>query len=231
MTCGGKGRPPTTLRRYSGIWSTVSGVPCASSRTALLTIALLELEGMYHAHHCLHIFNRSAGNDAVAEIENVAGTTARIAQNLFHAQLNNLKRREERDGIEVALHRAARTHGTPALVERLPPVEADYVSACRRHIGEQTRGFNAEVNYGHAHLLHGSDEPLGRLEDIFAIVGQREGADPTVEDLDHVCAAQHLKAAILFEHFDELFDQHAPRKRIAIHELLGVDVIARAAAF
>ena len=38
-------------------------------------------------HDCLHIFDRRAGNNAVAEVEDVAGTAGGGAQNLFDALL------------------------------------------------------------------------------------------------------------------------------------------------
>ncbi len=50
-------------------------------------------------------------------------------KNLFDAQLQNFKRRKERDGIEIALHRVAVPDGAPAFIERLPPIEADDVRA------------------------------------------------------------------------------------------------------
>ncbi len=80
-------------------------------------------------HDCLHVFDRSAGNDAVAEIEDVAGTAGGGAQNLLDALFQNFRRRKERDGIEISLHRVAVPHGTPAFIERLPPIEANDVGS------------------------------------------------------------------------------------------------------
>ena len=228
----GSGRPLTTLRRYSGIWSTVSGVPWARSRTACLGIrCFLEAEFADHADDGLHIFDRRAGNDAVAEVEDVAGPSTGGAQNLFDALLEKFDRGEERDGIEIALHCVTVADGAPAFVEGLPPVEADHVGAGRSHGFEQARGFNAEVDDGHAQSLHGADEALGRFEGIVAIVGETERADPAVEDLNDVGAGLHLQAAVLGQHDDELVEEAAPGEGVAIHHLLGVDVIARAAAF
>jgi hypothetical protein len=75
----------------------------------------------------------------VAEVEDVAGTAVGGAQNLFDAQLQHFKRRKERDGVEVALHRVAVAHGAPAFVERLPPVEADHVGAGCGHLVSRPR--------------------------------------------------------------------------------------------
>src|SRR6266568_7190792 len=130
MTCCGIGRPLTTLRRYSGICSIVSGVPCASSSTACLAISFLQPELAHHTHHGLHVLDRRFWNNAVAEIEDVAGASGCRAQNLLHAQLEHFRRSEQSDGVKIALHRVAVTHGAPALIEGLPPVESDHVRAC-----------------------------------------------------------------------------------------------------
>ena len=118
-------------------------------------MAVLQAKLADHAHDGLHIFDRGGGNDAVAKVEDVAGTAIGGAENLFDAQLEDFRRREERDGVEVALHCVAVADSAPAFVERLTPVEADHVRAGRGHLGEQAGGFDAEIDDGHAHLLHG----------------------------------------------------------------------------
>src|SRR3954452_13104738 len=104
MTCSGSGRPLTTLRRYSGMSSTVSGVPCARRRTACLGILVLQSKLPNHTHHGLHILDRRIGDDPVAQIEDVPRPSSSSAQDLFDARLNHLDRCEERDGVEIALH-------------------------------------------------------------------------------------------------------------------------------
>src|SRR5271168_420463 len=128
------GRPLTTLRRYSGICSIVSGVPWASRRTACLATRRLQPELAHHLHHRLHILDWRSRHDSVAEIEDVPCAPAGSTQNLPHSRLQNLMRRKQSDRVEISLHRAAVTHRAPALVERLPPVEADYVRARRSHL-------------------------------------------------------------------------------------------------
>src|ERR1700691_1942056 len=97
MTACGIGRPLTTLRRDSGICSRVSGVPWASRRTACLAIRVLQPELAHHAHDGLHVFDRRGRDDAVAKIEDVAGTSVGGAKNLFHAQFQHFERRKKRD--------------------------------------------------------------------------------------------------------------------------------------
>ena len=66
------------IPQISGICSTVSGVPCASSRTACLAICGLQAEVPHHLHDGLYILHRRAGNDSVAKIEDVPGTPVRL---------------------------------------------------------------------------------------------------------------------------------------------------------
>jgi hypothetical protein len=47
----------------------------------------LEPEFTHHTHDGLHIFDRRGGHDAVAEVEDVAGATARGAQDFMDALL------------------------------------------------------------------------------------------------------------------------------------------------
>src|SRR5579862_8273450 len=171
MTCAGSGRPLTTLRRYSGIWSTVSGVTWASRRTARSAICALLAEFTNHTDYGLYAFDRGVGHDAVAEIEDVARAPPGGTENLFYTLFQNLDWSKESDGVEIALHRVVVSNRTPAFVERLSPVESDDVGPCGGHFRQQAGGFDAEVNHGHAHGLHGAHQALGRFESVVAIVG------------------------------------------------------------
>src|ERR1700691_1731087 len=164
MTACGSGRPLTTLRRYSGICSRVSGVPWASSRTACLAIHVLQPELAHHAHDGLHVFNWSGGNNAVAEVEDVAGTAVGGAKNFLHAQFQHFGRRKERDGVQVALHSVAVADGAPALVERLPPVETYNIGAGCGHLAQQTACLHAKIDHRHTHLLHGAHQAFRSLK-------------------------------------------------------------------
>src|SRR5580692_4100544 len=138
MTCCGKGRPLTTLRRYSGIWSTVSGVPCARRRTAALAMSgLFETEFADHFNDGLDVFDRGVGHDAVAQIEDVARATGGGSQNRLDASFEDLEGCKECDGVKVALDGVAMAYRAPALVERLTPVEADDIGTGRSHGAEQ----------------------------------------------------------------------------------------------
>src|ERR1700731_1895137 len=120
------GRPLTTLRRYSGICSTVSGVPWARRRTACLGIRRLQAELANHFCDSLHVFNRRVGDDTVTKVEDVSGSAVGAAQDFLDAEFEEFNGSEECDGVEVALDGVSVAHGAPAFVEGLPPVEADH---------------------------------------------------------------------------------------------------------
>src|SRR5581483_11769922 len=86
------------------------------------------------------------GEDAVADVEDVAGPAAGALEDVEGGRLRPLPRAEEDGGVEVPLHRAARADGEPAPVERDTPVEADRVASRRRHRLEQMGGAGAEVD-------------------------------------------------------------------------------------
>jgi len=183
-----------------------------------------------HPDDGLHILDRRGGDDAMAKVEDVAGTSGGGTQNGFDAFLNDIERRKECDGVEVALDCVAVADGTPAFVEGLPPVEADDIGTGGSHGAEEAGGFDAEVNHWDAESLHGAHEALGSFKRVLVVVGEGERTDPAVEDLDDIGAGLYLKAAILNEDGDQLVEQRVPRKRIVVHHLLGEDVIARTAA-
>ena len=62
------------------------------------------------------------GDDAVAEVEDVAGTAVGGSEDFFDAGFEDGFGGEEANGVEVALHRCAVTDRAPALVERDAPI-------------------------------------------------------------------------------------------------------------
>src|SRR5260370_12406994 len=125
MTVCGMGRPLTTLRRYSGSCSTVSGVPWARRRTACLVMDRPQLKLANHANYGLHVLNRGAGHDAMTEVEDVAGAAGGSAQDFFDSLLEDFHGSEKRDGVEVTLHRVGVSDRAPDFVDGLPPIEPD----------------------------------------------------------------------------------------------------------
>ena len=151
-------------------------------------------------HYRLHIFDRSSGDDAVAEIEDVSGTACGLRENLVDALANQLRLGEESDGVEVALHRAGVVERAPAFVERHAPVEAEHVGSGLAHGGEQAGGVDSEIDDGNAEGLHFADEDFRRGQHEVAIIGDAQRSGPAIEDLDDVGAGVDLLRGVFAEH-------------------------------
>src|SRR5271157_236031 len=100
-----------------------------------------------------HVVHRSFWKDAVAQIEDVAGASSGLAQNVFGARLEFLPIGEEQHRIEIALHGAFEAEALPSGVERNAPVEANDVGAGFLHRGEKRRAVGSEVDDRRAGLL------------------------------------------------------------------------------
>src|ERR1039458_1797816 len=82
-------------------------------------------------------FDRRVGDDAVAEVEDVAGTAGGGGQDLGDAGFEDGFGGEEGDGVEVALHGDAVAEGAPGLIERSARVEAERSE--ERRVGKECR--------------------------------------------------------------------------------------------
>ena len=70
---------------------------------------------MHGVDHGDDVIDRGFRQDAVAEIENMAGTSASAAQNFRHSTFYFFRRCEKRNRIEVALHRDIMADAWPSL--------------------------------------------------------------------------------------------------------------------
>ena len=161
-----------------------------------------------------------------------AGLSAGESEDFFHAGFDDVLWGEERDGVEVALHRAAGADRAPAFVERDAPVEAEDVGACFAHRGEKRCSVDAEVDDGHAQ--GGARAGLVLSWGRGSIGGSRwtESA-PAQESKIWMTSGTgfDLLLRVGDEHGDELFHEQRPGAAGGVHHLLGFDVVARAAAF
>ena len=155
-------------------------------------------------------FDGGVGDDAVAEVEDVAGAVCGEGEDLFDAGLEDGGRGEEGDGVEVALDRAAGAGGAPTFVEGDAPVEAEDVCGGFAEGGEERGGVYAEVDDGDAEGLDAGDELGGGGEAVLAVVGDGERAGPGVEDLDNVGAGGDLLGGLGGEDFDQLGHEEGP---------------------
>src|SRR5208282_3369148 len=82
-----------------------------------------------------HVLHRSFWKNAVTEIEDVAGASGGLAQNVFSSRFELLPIGEEQHRIEIALHCAFETKAPPSRIERNAPVEAYNFGASFLHRG------------------------------------------------------------------------------------------------
>src|SRR5580704_15358541 len=151
------------LQRYSGISSSASGVPCASSRTAVCSLMAVHCRVFTDEFHCLlNIFDWSIRDDAVAEVEDVSGAPPGLIEDLVDSPADQLRRSEEGDRVQVTLYRAGVVEASPCPVKRGAPVETEHVGSSVVHRGEQARGVDAEVDHWDAHGLDIADQRLRR---------------------------------------------------------------------
>ena len=157
---------------------------------------------------------------AVAEVEDVPGPPAGAREHVERRRLDALPGPEQHRGIEVPLHRRSGARGEPALVERDAPVEADRVAAGGGHRREQVGGAGAEVDRRH---VDGREHARRIGRDELLVVGDREGADPGVEELDRVCAGRRLRRDVAAERVGQPVEQRVPDRRLAVHQLLRLE--------
>ena len=160
----------------------------------------------------------------MAEVEDVARAAAGSVEDVVGGGLDALPRAEQDGRVEVPLDAALRADGEPALVERDAPVEADRVAARGGHRAEQVRRPGAEVDRRH---VDGGEHPRRVRGDELLVVGDREHADPRVEELDHVGARRRpARATYAANAVGELLHQRVPDGRLAVHQLLDAQEVA-----
>ena len=154
--------------------------------------------------------NRGVGDDAVAEVEDVAGSAGGVGEDFGDAGFEDLFGGEEGDGVEISLHGDGVVEGAPGLIEGRAPVEAEDIAAGLAHGGEERCGVDAEVDDGDAEGLDAADEFGCGREGVVAIVGDGERADPGIENLDDVGAGGYLLGGVVGEDGDELVHEDSP---------------------
>ena len=171
-----------------------------------------------------------AGQDAVSEVEHVAGASAGPAQHVDGAPQHAFGGAEQRRRVEVALDGAVGADEVPSLVEGYAPVEADHVASRLAHRGKQGRGAGAEMHHGDAAGAHRVEDPprVGQRE--LAVVARRERAHPRVEDLHGLGSRLDLGEQVIGDDGGEGVREPVPRLGLAVHQGLGSRVVARRAA-
>ncbi len=98
---------------------------------------------------CLDDINRGLRQDAVTQVENVAGSAVGLAENPVGLASHLVHGPEQNGGIEVSLDRDILAQPGPALVQLHSPIEPDDVSARGFLKFEERPGIGAEMDGGH----------------------------------------------------------------------------------
>jgi hypothetical protein len=87
---------------------------------------------MYGVNQRDNVIDGSFGQDAVPQVEDVAGTAACARENVRGAGANEVRAAEELDGVKIA-HHGHIAEALPSVTEVNSPVEADAIAARRLH--------------------------------------------------------------------------------------------------
>ena len=97
----------------------------------------------------LNVLFRRVLQDAVSDVEDVAGATSSAAQDIVDAFFHFRDGSEQRNRIQIPLHGSIVTDGLPAVIERDSPIQADHVSTRPAHEREQGGRTRAKVDDRH----------------------------------------------------------------------------------
>ena len=88
---------------------------------------------LHSIHERDHIFDWSFRQDAVAQIEDVPGPSARLFENRFSLRAKMISIGEESYGIEIAHHAHVMTDTLPSFVESHTPIKPNNIAARFAH--------------------------------------------------------------------------------------------------
>ena len=165
--------------------------------------------------HLLDMRDRGFRLDAVAEIEDQPALRV-IRQHVVDRAIERGAAGDQRQRIEIALHRDAVLHALADQRRLGRPVDADGIDAGCLDISRQQRagasGKADDLRIRHF-LAHALDDAPGRLDRPAREFARRQHAGPGVENLQHVGAGLELPEQIL----DRILDQHVDdfRERLA----------------
>src|SRR5215472_9394279 len=98
----------------------------------------------------LDVLDRSRRQNAVPEVEDMAGPSSRFLEHLVRLCKDAIERPEEHGRIEVALHRAIEPDALPRLAEGRAPVGANHIAASFTDFRKNGGGADTKMNSRHA---------------------------------------------------------------------------------
>src|SRR6266849_8814838 len=88
----------------------------------------LRMELANHLDYCLYILHRRFRQNAVTQVEDMAGPRTRPLEQFSHSHLEFRERREQRHGVEVALYSRAVADVHPGLIDIDAPVHPHHIT-------------------------------------------------------------------------------------------------------
>ena len=182
---------------------------------------------MHHLDDRFDVGNRRLRQNAVAKVENVAGTASGLFENRPYPAFEFGSRGEQGCRIEIPLHGGVWPKLFPAPIERCAPVEANHVAAGVFHQRQKSRRVRAEVNHRNAGRAHFAQNQLRVRQNVFAVIVRTERAHPAIEELNRLRPGVYLRDEVVGDEAGEFGNQRVPRLRVAILQAFGFDVVAQ----
>ena len=88
---------------------------------------------MYHFDDSFDMLNWRVLQNSMPQIEDMPGPSLRPRHYFMHMNTQLCKRRKQRNGIQVALHRRVFAQQAPALIQRDTPIQTDDVATGPLH--------------------------------------------------------------------------------------------------
>lgn len=147
---------------------------------------------MYEIDQASYVIDGCAWQDAMTQIENVAGPPGSLIKDQLSTFLQFGPGRKECDGIEIALDRYRIAKLLPGLRQIDVPVDADHIAARLLYQVKHAAGISAKVNNGNIALTRNLYRAATIWQDVLAVVGGAQSTNPAIEELQSLCARLRL---------------------------------------
>lgn len=158
---------------------------------------------------CADVVDGRGGEYAVAEVEDMSGSSAGVVEDAARLLANDGDGSEQDGGVEVSLHGDVVAEAIPGEVEWDAPVESDDVAAGVALVFEEGAGVGAEVDGGDVWVELREQAFHVGLDEAEVMVGC-ECSDPAIEELECLCAGVGLRVQVEDGGVDEPFHEGVP---------------------
>ncbi len=139
----------------------------------------------------------------------------------------HIGRGKKQHRVEITLYRHPRAEDFPRSGHLHTPIHADDIAARRFDERQHAAGVGAEMNQRHTGFFGAGDGFSAVGQHIFPVIGGRQRAHPTVEELQHLRARFSLCEKVFAHQCGKFVQQRMPRGGVAVHQAFGANEIAR----